>query len=101
MTDSLWSIADIVQAKAAHAAECNVVPKSRVVKDKLHQIKESMVKPLDAVKIAQAYLSGQDLYKQFRHDNEMHLIMLLLRDLCCLLVLSVCMEDGFLSLSGE
>ena len=26
MTDSLWSIAEIVQAKAAHAAECNEVP---------------------------------------------------------------------------
>ena len=96
MTDSLWSIADIVQAKAAHAAECNVVAKSRVVEDKLHQIKESMVEPLDAVKMAQAYLSSQDLYKQFRHDNEMHLIMLLIRDLCCLLVLSVRMEDGLL-----
>ena len=93
MNDSLGSIADIVQA---HAAECNAVPKPHEVQDKLHQIKESMVKPLDAVKIAQAYLSCQDLYKQFRHDNEMHLIMLLLRDLCCLLVLSVCMEDGFL-----
>ena len=96
MTDSLRSIADIVQAKTAHAAECNDMPKPHEVQDKLHQIKESMVKPLDAVKIAQAYLSSQDLYKQFRHDNEMHLIMLLLRDLCCLLVLSVCMEDGFL-----
>ena len=96
MTDSLWSIADIVQAKAAHAAECNEVPKPRAVQDKLHQIKESMVKPLDAVKIAQAYLSSQDLYKQFRHDNEMHLIMLLIRDLCCLQVLSVRMEDGLL-----
>ena len=96
MTDSLRSIADIVQAKTAHAAECNDMPKPHEVQDKLHQIKESMVKPLDAVKIAQAYLSGQDLYKQFRHDNEMHLIMLLLRDLCCLVVLSGCMEDGFL-----
>ena len=96
MNDSLGSIADIVQARAAHAAECNAVPKPHEVQDKLHQIKESMVKPLDAVKIAQAYLSSQDLYKQFRHDNEMHLIMLLIRDLCCLLVLSVRMEDGLL-----
>ena len=96
MTDSLWSIAEIVQAKAAHAAECNEVPKPRTVQDELHQIEKSMVKPLDAEKIAQAYLSSQDLHQQFRHDNEMHIIMLLLRDLCCLLVLSVCMEDGLL-----
>ena len=58
-----------------------------------------MVKPFDAVKIAQAYLSSQDLHQQFPHDNGMHLIMLLLRDLlCCLLVLSVCVEDGNLNI---
>ena len=48
-----------------------------------------MVKPFDAVKIAQAYLSSQDLHQQFPHDNGMHVIMLLLRDLLCC---SVCMQ---------
>ena len=91
MTDSLVRIADIVQAKA-RAAECNEVPKPCGAK--LHQIETSMEKPLDAVQIAQAYLSSQDLRKQFPDDGRMHLIMLLLRDL---LLLSVCMEVGNLN----
>ena len=83
MTDSLGGIADIVQAKVL-AHECN--------DDKLHQINKSMEKPLDAAQIAQAYLSSQDLRKQFRNDRIMHLVQLLLNDL---LVLRICMDGNW------
>ena len=81
MTDSLLEgIADIVKAKV-RAHKCNA--------DRLHQINKSVEKPLDAVQIAQAYLSIQDLRKrlEFRGDPTMRAVQILLNDLLVCMIL--------------
>ena len=90
MAFSLSSMADIVK-DAAHHAELSDMPKPLEVTNKLHQIQQSLEEPLDAVQIAQAYRSSQDLSREFSNDRCMHLVTLLLRDL---LLLRVCMDGG-------
>ena len=85
MDVSLSGMADIVK-DVAQRAENSKPPK---VVEKLRLIGQS-IEPLDAVQIAQAYRISQDLSSHFSDDqcmHDMHLVMLLLRDL---LLLKVC-----------
>ena len=90
MVSTLSSMADIVK-DAAHRAVFKDMPKPPQITNLLSQIQQSLEEPLDAVQIAQAYRSSQDLSSNFSDDRCMHLVMLLLRDL---LLLRVCMDHG-------
>ena len=90
MVSTLSSMADIVK-DAAHHAVFSDMPKPPQITNLLSQIQQSLEEPLDAVQIAQAYRSSQDLSSKFSNDRCMHLVMLLLHNL---LLLRVCMDHG-------
>ena len=93
MACSLLSIADIVK-DVIYDVLISDMSKPPEVTNMLSHIRQSLGEPLDAVQIAQAYRITQDLSSHFSDDqcmHDMHLVMLLLRDL---LLLTVCREHG-------